>query len=550
MLARHVGHRLRRYVDPLRALARNGSSLRPSAGRAPSIGSVGAANRLVSLGAELWDISLRYGITVTEAVSSSALRASLAGRFAVGELAGKGGMGEVYAGHAPDGARVAIKRVAAGTVADVARFVHEAEVLERLRHPHVVDYVEHGVTSGGDHYLVTEWIDGQSLCERLRAGPLSVDETIALAHGVAEALVAAHAAGLIHRDLKPSNLMLPGGRAADVKVIDFGIARAIGEGGGVTATGEIVGTPGFLAPEQARGQRVLDGRADLFGLGTILYEAITGKPAFAADDLMTTLAMVLMHAPPPIAEVRDGVPPRLVALIDRLMAKEPGDRPASAAEVIAELDAIARGEPPVRAQAPARSTDAPTVPARRGSGRRRAWPIAAGLVVAGAAVAIAVVPTSRLADAPAWLGPCTKDDPSGCAARCDAREADACYLLGEMTAWGQAGVTQDRAKGIELMFRACDARHLQACLRGAQTLDAAAQAGEVPDGWQREYFRRLETTCGRGLAHACATLVRAMIARRVPGTSQQMYQLLEAGCRTGDRETCAMIKFVPKDAPP
>src|SRR5688572_9680738 len=110
-------------------------------------------------------------------------------------------MGEVYAGHAPDGTRVAIKRIAVGTVADVSRFVHEAEVLERLDHPHVARYVEHGVTTSGDHYLVTAWIEGQSLAERLHtAGPLAIDDAIALARGVAGALVAAHGAGLIHRD--------------------------------------------------------------------------------------------------------------------------------------------------------------------------------------------------------------------------------------------------------------------------------------------------------------------------------------------------------------
>jgi hypothetical protein len=480
---------------------------------------------------------------VIEAASSDALRASLAGRFAVGELAGVGGMGEVYAGHAPDGARVAIKRVAAGTVADVSRFVHEAEVLERLSHPHVVNYVEHGVTSGGDHYLVTEWVAGQTLAERLRAGPLSVEETTALAHGVAEALVAAHAAGLIHRDLKPSNLMLPGGRAADVKVIDFGIARAIGEGGGVTATGQIVGTPGFLAPEQARGERVLDGRADLFGLGAILYEAITGTPAFAADDLMTTLALVLMHAPAPIAEVRDGVPPRLVALIDRLMAKEPGDRPASAAEVIVELDAIARGEPPVPAPATAHATEAPTVDE---SPRRRRWiPIAVGgsigLTVA-AAVAVIVIADEAPAIERLELE-CSRYDMSGCRSRCAGGDPDACYELGQATVNGVAGEPKDRLAGIDLLRRACDAGKLEGCVVGMSHLRLAAQAGEIPTGWQKEFVERLDVACTNGLGSACRLLAAALKDNRLGthGNRDRIRELLERGCSLGDKASCVLL---------
>lgn len=490
----------------------------------------------------------RYRITVAEAVSSSALRASLAGRFAVGELAGKGGMGEVYAGRAADGAHVAIKRVAAGSVADVSRFVAEAEALERLVHPHVVNYVEHGVTAGGDHYLITEWIDGASLSERLRAGPLSVDETIALAHGVAEALVAAHGAGLIHRDLKPSNLMLPGGRAADVKVIDFGIARAMGEGGGVTATGEIVGTPGFLAPEQARGQRVLDGRADLFGLGAILYEALTGRPAFAADDLMTTLALVLMHAPTPIGELVDGVPPRLIALIDRLLAKDPADRPASAAEVIAELDAIASGAP-----LPAsRATEAPTVRAAPRSPSGRRWiPLAVigGLAVAaGATIALVAALSDDPAGPPPILGPCSRYELTGCRARCDANDGEACEFLGNATANGLNGILLDRPAGIDLLRRACDLGDLRGCVEGMSQLRRAARAGEVGTGWQDEFIRRLDDACTRSYAPACrmlGTYMRDNAAHGGPDAIARSNEYLDRACALGDRPSC-----VAKDQPP
>lgn len=252
-------------------------------------------------------------------------------------LAGVGGMGVVYrAFDRLAGVPVALKVLGERGAADDARFAREAEVLAALHHPGIVRHVAHGVTSDGDRFLALEWLDGESLAERLARGGLTIAESVELGARIADALGAAHEQRVVHRDLKPSNLFLVGGRVEGVKILDFGVARAAGADK-VTQTGVLLGTPGFIAPEQARGERAVDARADVFSLGCVLYRCITGKPAFAGEDVLAVLLKVALEDAPRLAAARADVAPALDALVASMLAKNPAERPADGAAVAEAL---------------------------------------------------------------------------------------------------------------------------------------------------------------------------------------------------------------------
>jgi hypothetical protein len=248
-------------------------------------------------------------------------------------------MGAVYqAIDRSSGQPVALK-VLCG-VASVERFEVETEILARLRHPGIVSYVAHGNTAAGEPYLAMEWLAGLTLRQSLSNAPFGVRSSVVLGRAVADALSAAHGAGIIHRDLKPSNLFLCDGQPERVKVLDFGIARFGAWDRELTLTNQIVGTPGYMAPEQARGVREITAQADLFSLGCVLYRCITGQAAFPGDDLLSVLAKLVVYEPPPIDELCGEAPDQLVDLIARLLQKSPAARPASAAAVQQELDHV------------------------------------------------------------------------------------------------------------------------------------------------------------------------------------------------------------------
>src|SRR5262249_48965914 len=156
----------------------------------------------------------------------------------------------------------------------------------------IVRYVAHGAMPTGEAYLAMEWLEGEDLRSRLAREGLTLEESITLAIRVAEALGAAHAHAIVHRDLKPTNLFLRGRQVEDVKLLDFGIAQ-LGGGTRMTRTDMLLGTPGYMAPEQARSGQIVDARADVFSLGCVLFECLTGKPAFSGDHLMAVLAKIL-----------------------------------------------------------------------------------------------------------------------------------------------------------------------------------------------------------------------------------------------------------------
>ena len=277
----------------------------------------------------------------------------LADRFELGSIAGEGGMGTVHrARDRQSGDAVAVKVLAVRGRAEAERFARETALLAELSHPAIVRYLAHGTTSRGEAFLAMEWLEGEDLSQRLARGRLSLDEAVAVAEHVAGALALAHGRGVVHRDVKPSNVFLVGGSPRDARVLDFGIAHVAGAAD-MTRTGVVVGTPGYMAPEQARGERGIDARADVFALGCVLYECLTGTPAFYGDNLLALLARILLEDPPPPGECTP-VPADLNALVMRMLAKEPTARPRDGAAVLEALGS-SRLPPPSRAPSPSRS---------------------------------------------------------------------------------------------------------------------------------------------------------------------------------------------------
>jgi serine/threonine protein kinase len=264
------------------------------------------------------------------------------GRFAILERAGVGGMGSVYrALDRESRSYVAIKVLHAPDALAQARFLKEARALAGLEHPHVVKYVTHGITIDGIPYLVMEWLEGESLDRRLAQGPLKLEESLDLARRLASSLGAAHARGIVHRDVKPSNVFLVENSIDKVRLLDFGIARLADASSGLTRTGNVLGTPGYMAPEQARGDKAnVDARADVFSLGCLLFECLAGQPPFNGPHAIAVITKLLSEDAPRLSKLRPDAPDALDALVARMLAKEPGARLADGAAVVAALDTL------------------------------------------------------------------------------------------------------------------------------------------------------------------------------------------------------------------
>ena len=277
------------------------------------------------------------------------------GPFLLQKVCGKGAMGVVYAAQdLRDDRPVAVKVLPATLVNDpqrARRFAAEATALSALHHPAIVRYVAHGVTPTGEPFLAMEWLEGEDLAQRLRRCRLGVRESAALGQRVAEALAAAHARGIIHRDIKPSNLFLRGGDVEQVTILDFGVARIDHAPISLTASGALLGTPGYMAPEQARGASRIDARADIFALGAVMLECLAGRPAFTGQHVMAVLAKVLLEDPPRLSALCSHVPWALDELVARMLAKDPAARPQSAATMAAELATILESVDPTAASA-------------------------------------------------------------------------------------------------------------------------------------------------------------------------------------------------------
>lgn len=261
---------------------------------------------------------------------------------------GQGGMGRVFeAEHTEIGRKVAIKilhPVYSRTPEVVARFRMEARAASKIGHPHIIEVTDSGTTVDGSFYFVMELLDGLDLAERFeREQKLSVVEVLSIGTEVAQALAAAHQANVIHRDLKPENIFLTrrDGRTDFVKVLDFGIAKSLEESKEqkLTTPGMAMGTPEYMAPEQAAGPEA-DARADVYSLGAILYEALTGKPPIGGKYAMDILIRKKTEDPEDLGTLRQDIPADLAGLVMRMLAREPDNRPQKMADAAAEMQRI------------------------------------------------------------------------------------------------------------------------------------------------------------------------------------------------------------------
>jgi tetratricopeptide (TPR) repeat protein len=259
-------------------------------------------------------------------------------RFQVRAQSGAGGMATIYrATDALTGDDVAIKLLHESGTASAERFNQEAALLAELAHPAIVRYVDHGITQSGERFLAMEWLEGETLEERLARGPLGVLNGLRLGRRVLEGLAVAHRKGIVHRDIKPANLFLPDGDLARVKLLDFGIARRTADTRRITMTGSSLGTPAYMSPEQVRGSRALDGRSDVFSLGSVLYECITGETAFAGETPLAVLARICLEESVQVAVRHPDLPPAVADLLTRMLAKDPEARPPAAAALADEI---------------------------------------------------------------------------------------------------------------------------------------------------------------------------------------------------------------------
>ena len=271
----------------------------------------------------------------------------IASRYKLVETLGNGAMGQVFVGEIQSiGRRVAIKVLKPELLVDAQfrrRFQQEAEAVAAIEHRNVARFFD--LVVGDPTFLVMEYVPGPTLAAELRKGPLDPVRAINIVRRLCWALAAAHRAGVIHRDIKPGNIIL----APDVengdepKLIDFGLAKVAATtlGEGLTRTGQIIGTPQYMSPEQIENVDV-DARSDVYSLGCVLYEMIVGQSAFKADDDVQVLYQQMHHVPAAPSTKRDGLPPQLDAVIARALAKDPKDRFASMAEMADALAAIDR----------------------------------------------------------------------------------------------------------------------------------------------------------------------------------------------------------------
>lgn len=260
--------------------------------------------------------------------------------FVIDRFAGAGGMGEVYrALDRHSGQFVAVKVLRGDGAGDLARFEREARILRAIDDPHVVRHIAQGAVSSGDPYLVMEWLDGEDLSHRLRRGNMNVSESVSLCADIADALGVLHDLGIVHRDLKPSNVFLVRGPVRNVKLLDFGIAWARASTR-VTATGTIIGTLGYMAPELANGTEEGDERADIFALGCVLFECLTGEQAYVGTNPMAILSKLLFEQPPRLKMRMSSIPDELDAFVGCLMSSDRDERPRNGHRAAAELRAL------------------------------------------------------------------------------------------------------------------------------------------------------------------------------------------------------------------
>jgi TolB-like protein/tetratricopeptide (TPR) repeat protein/tRNA A-37 threonylcarbamoyl transferase component Bud32 len=322
-------------------------------------------------------------------VEVTRVRQALADRYRVERILGEGGMATVYlAEDLRHKRRVALKvmRPELSATLGAERFLREIEIAAQLSHPHILPVYDSG-DADGVLYYVMPYVEGGSLRERLeQGGQLPMDEALRLAREVTEALAYAHERGIIHRDIKPANILLGAGHAL---VADFGIARALGTDATLTQTGLAVGTPQYMSPQQAAGDRDVDARADVYAVGGVLYEMLAGEPPYSGGTPQAILAQSLTQDPPPLATRRPNLPPAVPTIVSQAMARAPVARFQTATALATAL---------AQAADAARSGTAPSV-----SGGPSAARVGGMFGVAAAAALAVIYAVMRQLGLPPWV---------------------------------------------------------------------------------------------------------------------------------------------------
>ena len=342
--------------------------------------------------------------TAADPAFDSLIGATLAGRYQIVRRIGEGGMGAVYeAKHTLIGKRVAVKVLLEKflTKSDfVARLLQEARLASSIGHENIVDVTDFGTTDDGRSFVVMEFLDGEALSQLvMREAPLPVERSLRIARQVASALGAAHAKGIFHRDVKPENVyLIRRGEADFVKVVDFGISKAVKQGGAadegpeayrLTHTGLLLGTPLYMSPEQARGDEDVDHRVDIWALGVMMYECLTGEVPFRANNYLGIISQVLTHVAVPPSKLRPelGIPDAVEAVVMRAMDKDRARRYIAMADLERDLERLLAGDQNVGLPL----VDANAPPAPKPSRQPRRWHLGLAAALAlGVGVSLAL----------------------------------------------------------------------------------------------------------------------------------------------------------------
>jgi serine/threonine-protein kinase len=324
----------------------------------------------------------------------------IAGKYRLESELGRGGMGAVYsARHVVTGRRFAVKllgRELRGDARAEARLLREATLASAIQHPAIVEVYDVGVDRG-QPYMVMRLVHGETLSRRLERGALQPAEAIALLLPVIDAVAAAHACGIVHRDLKPDNVMIEReGVREQPRVLDFGISKLMSDvRSRITHPGVLIGTPEYMAPEQVRGESNLDARTDIYSLGVMLYEMLTGCVPYEADDCPELLRKIVAGGAPGVRALRPELSAPLEAVVARAMAVAPGQRHRDASELARDLAPFAALPPPERAVAASATPDSlspwtATIPGRRSSAPRMGVYAALASAAIGLSLALAL----------------------------------------------------------------------------------------------------------------------------------------------------------------